>query len=293
MRIEPNVSVRPVGSQVLGTRVEVKNLNSFRALERSVAYEIERQAGLLRLGQVVRQETVGWDDALGVTFPQRVKEGEDDYRYFPEPDLPPLVLDEPLIERVRLSLPELPAAKLRRFQTQYGLSAYDAGVLVAEPAIAKYYEQVIAQAGEISPKVVANWVTGELFGLMNTAETSIEALRITPQSLAELIVLLTAGKINAGTAKTVLAEMFDTGNSAGEIIAERGLQQISDAGSIAPLVVRVLEDHPEQVQAYLNGKEALLRWLFGQVMRLAAGQANPQVVQKELERQLAELGKKK
>jgi aspartyl-tRNA(Asn)/glutamyl-tRNA(Gln) amidotransferase subunit B len=289
MRIEPNVSVRPVGSTALGTRAEIKNLNSFRALERGVAYEIQRQTELLRQGKKVRQETVGWDDAREVTFIQRVKEGEDDYRYFPEPDLPPLVVEPAWMEQIRSALPELPAAKFHRFREQYGLNDYDAGVLVAEQAVADYFELVVKDTPEISPKVVTNWVSGELFGLLNQSGISIDSSKVPPAELAKLVQMVTDGAINMTTAKSVLSEMFATGRSAEAIISQGGLRQISDIDSIAPLVSQVLAENPEQVTAYLEGKETLLRWLIGQVMRAARGQANPQVVQKELERQLAEI----
>jgi len=289
MRIEPNVSVRPVGSTALGTRAEIKNLNSFRALERGVAYEIQRQTELLRQGKKVRQETVGWDDAREVTFIQRVKEGEDDYRYFPEPDLPPLVVEPAWMEQIRSALPELPAAKFHRFREQYGLNDYDAGVLVAEQAVADYFEQVVKDTPGISPKVVTNWVSGELFGLLNQSGISIDSSKLPPAELARLVQMVTDGAINMTTAKSVLSEMFATGRSAEAIISQGGLRQISDTDSIAPLVSQVLAENPEQVTAYLEGKETLLRWLIGQVMRAARGQANPQVVQKELERQLAEI----
>ena len=289
MRIEPNVSVRPVGSTALGTRAEIKNLNSFRALERGVAYEIQRQTELLRQGKKVRQETVGWDDAREVTFIQRVKEGEDDYRYFPEPDLPPLVVEPAWMEQIRSALPELPAAKFHRFREQYGLNDYDAGVLVAEQAVADYFELVVKDTPEISPKVVTNWVSGELFGLLNQSGISIDSSKVPPAELARLVQMVTDGAINMTIAKSVLSEMFATGRSAEAIISQGGLRQISDTDSIAPLVSQVLAENPEQVTAYLEGKETLLRWLIGQVMRAARGQANPQVVQKELERQLAEI----
>ena len=289
MRIEPNVSVRPVGSTALGTRAEIKNLNSFRALERGVAYEIQRQTELLRQGKKVRQETVGWDDAREVTFIQRVKEGEDDYRYFPEPDLPPLVVEPAWMEQIRSALPELPAAKFHRFRDQYGLNDYDAGVLVAEQAVADYFELVVKDTPEISPKVVTNWVSGELFGLLNQSGISIDSSKVPPAELARLVQMVTDGAINMTIAKSVLSEMFATGRSAEAIISQGGLRQISDTDSIAPLVSQVLAENPEQVTAYLEGKETLLRWLIGQVMRAARGQANPQVVQKELERQLAEI----
>jgi len=286
MRIEPNISVRPLGSQEFGTRTEIKNLNSFRALERSVDYEIQRQGDLLRKGQPVMQETRGWDEARGVTFTQRVKETEDDYRYFPEPDLPPLVVDPGWVDEIRSSLPELPAARFGRFRQQYGLSAYDAEVLVAERLVADYYETAL-NASQASPKLVANWVTGELFGLLNQAGESIETSQVSPEALAGLIQMVSRGEINQNTGKAVLGEMFRSGKSADEIVAARGLRQISDASSIAALVAQVLDENQAQVASYLSGNENVARWLFGQVMRAAKGQANPQVLQQELDRQLA------
>jgi aspartyl-tRNA(Asn)/glutamyl-tRNA(Gln) amidotransferase subunit B len=288
LRIEPNVSVHPTGSSKLGTRVEIKNLNSFRALERSVAYEIHRQSESLRQGKPVRQETVGWDAQKGSTFVQRVKEGEDDYRYFPEPDLPPLIVENEWIERIRASLPELPYVRYHRFIQQYGLNDYDAGVLVTEPAVADYFEQAVAAAHQATPKTIANWISGELFSLMNQVG-GIEEVQITPQALAELVEMVAGGEINQNTAKDVLLEMCQSGGSASEIVARRGLQQISNNSSISRLVADVLAQNPEQVQAYLNGKEVVSRWLFGQVMRTAKGQANPAIVQTEMEKQLKKL----
>jgi aspartyl-tRNA(Asn)/glutamyl-tRNA(Gln) amidotransferase subunit B len=292
MRIEPNVSVRPAGSHELGTRTEIKNLNSFRALERSVAYEIQRQSELLRKGERVIQQTRGWDEVQGVTLSQRSKEEAHDYRYFPEPDLPPLVIDPGWIEQIREYLPELPAARFRRFQAQYGLSAYDAEVLTVEPAVADYFEAAAAAAApEVTPKTVANWITGELFSLIHQAGLSTDSIMVSPPAIAALLRMVERGEINQNTAKAVLEEMFQTGRTAEVIVMERGLRQISDTGFILDLVRRVLEDHPEQVAAYLAGKETISRWLFGQVMRAAQGRANPQVVQQELERQLAEIQK--
>lgn len=299
IRIEPNVSVKPLGEERLGTRVEIKNLNSFRALERSVDYEIHRQSELLRAGKPIVQETVGWDEQKEVTFTQRVKEGEEDYRYFPEPDLPPLVIDQEWIERVRAGLPELPVEKFHRFQKQYDLNEYDANVLVAEKAVADYFEATVSAAvrlsreepgaAEVATKTISNWITGELFGLLNQAGSSIEVSRVTPESLAALLMLVSKGDINQNTAKNVLAEMFTTGKPAEAIVRARELRQISDAQAIREMVAQVLEDNPEQVAQYLGGKEAISKWLFGQVMRAARGKANPQVVERELERELRQV----
>jgi aspartyl-tRNA(Asn)/glutamyl-tRNA(Gln) amidotransferase subunit B len=287
LRIEPNVSVRPLGSQELSTRTEIKNLNSFRSLERAVEYEIMRQVDCLRSGSAVIQQTLGWDDIQGVTVPQRSKEEAHDYRYFPEPDLPPLVVEQAWIESVRAGLPELPADRQRRFRSQFSLGEYDASLLVAEKTVADFFEQTVAIAPNVSSKTIANWLTGELFSLLNQAGASIDTMRISPAGLAELLQMVGRGSINQTTAKTILEEMFNSGRSAAEIAAERGLHQISDSGAIAALVRQVLAENEEQVAAYLNGKETISRWLFGQVMRLAKGQGNPQVIRQELEHQLS------
>jgi aspartyl-tRNA(Asn)/glutamyl-tRNA(Gln) amidotransferase subunit B len=291
LRIEPNVSVRKAGSSELGTRVEIKNLNSLRALERSIDYEIQRQIDLLEAGQPIRQETLGWDVNRETTFVQRVKEGEDDYRYFPEPDLPPLVIDPNWVEEIERSLPELPYQKVQRFKLQYGLNAYDAEVLVAEKATADYFENVLKADPKASPKIVANWVSGELFSLLHQTGGSIETSRVRPESLAELIRMVISGEINNTTAKTVLGEMYTTGKEPSQIVSERGLRQIVDQEQITHLVLQVLDENPEQTRAYLSGKETISRWFFGQIMRVAEGQANPQLVQKELDQQLQRLKK--
>jgi aspartyl-tRNA(Asn)/glutamyl-tRNA(Gln) amidotransferase subunit B len=278
LRIEPNVSVRPAGSATYGTRTEIKNLNSFRALERSVAFEIERQSELLRQGQAVAQETRGWNDACDCTVPQRFKEEADDYRYFPEPDLPPLLVDAAWEAQVRQALPELPAAKYQRFRQQYELSGYDALVLTEEPAVADFFERAVQAASEVPPKIVANWLSGDLFALLHHGNLSLEQAGINPSAFAGLVSMVWKGEINQTSAKAVLAEMFASRRSAREIVAERGLVQISDASTIQQMVERVLDENPDQVTAYLKGKTGLLRWLFGQVMRRAEGRANPQVV---------------
>ncbi len=284
LRIEPNISVRPVGTDTLGTRTEVKNLNSFRTLERAVDYEIQRQTALLASGGTIAQETVGWDEARQATFPQRGKEEAHDYRYFPEPDLPPLVLAPAWIEEIRASLPELPHARARRFRAQYQLNEYDADVLTAEQTVADYFEQTLAHGAD--PKTTANWITGELFGLLSRGGVTLEGVRVPPRNLAALLRLLEGGAINPAAAKRVLAEMFETGAAPGEIIAARGLAQISDEAIIAEAVQAVIDANPAEVQAYLDGKEAVANWLFGQVMR-REGRLNPQLVRAALLARLA------
>jgi len=287
MRIEPNVSVRPVGSEAFGTRTEIKNLNSFRALERGIAYEVQRQIKILEQGEKVVQETVGWDEDRQITFVQRVKEGEEDYRYFPEPDLPPLVLDPEWIEEIRTSLPESPVAKFERFQEQFGLNAYLTDVLVTEKAVADYFEAVVSTAPGIPPAMVGGWISGELFGLMNESGDDITELKIKPEELGGLLNLIQEGAINNTTGKSVLAMMYESGKSADEIVETKGLRQISNSGEIAEKVHSVLAANVEQVTSYLDGKDGLSNWFFGQVMRATRGKANPQVVREELERQLS------
>jgi aspartyl-tRNA(Asn)/glutamyl-tRNA(Gln) amidotransferase subunit B len=289
IRFEANTSVRPVGSTELNTRTEVKNLNSFRALERSVLYEFHRQVDLVLAGGVVRQETLGWDDQREETFSQRGKEEAHDYRYFPDPDLPPLVVESEWVKRIWSNLPELPQAKARRFTESFGLSLYDADLLVLEPAVADYFDDAVDLADGIAPKMIANWITGELFSLMNqngTDPANIEAIQVSPQALVDLLRRVSLGEVNNNTAKTVLAEMFASGKSSADIISERGLGQVSDNGLISQMIQKVLQDNPQEVTSYLEGKETVATWFFGQVMRAARGQANPQVVRAELEKQL-------
>lgn len=285
IRFEANVSVRPAGSSELGTRVEIKNLNSFRALERATAYQIEQQIAQARSGKSVVQETLGWDEARGVTYSQRSKEEAHDYRYFPEPDLPPLVVEDAWIEEIAAGLPELPAARARRLVEAYGLAPSEAQILVAEKAVADYFEAAAAGQADVAPRTIANWITGEIFAWMNTNGKTFADVIVPPANLTELL-RLARNEINLNTAKAVLAEMLATGKTAPQIIRERGLVQISDSESIAGLVQQVLRDNQRELASYLAGKETLSNWFFGQVMRAAKGQANPQVVRAELDRQL-------
>jgi len=287
IRFEANISVREKGTDALNTRVEIKNLNSFRALERASTFEIERQSKLVASGGEVEQETLGWDEAKETTYSQRSKEDAHDYRYFPEPDLPPLVIDEPWLERVRTELPELPRAKRQRFIEEYGITEYDTSVLTAEKEISAYFETAVQNLpSTVAPKTLANWMTGDLFGLMNQTNLSVADLKVQPEALADLVGLVTAGEINQSTGKTVLSEMFQSGKSATEIVETQGLKQVSDEGFISGLVKQVLDENPDAVDSFKAGKETIVNWLFGQVMRKAQGKANPQVVRSELERQL-------
>jgi aspartyl-tRNA(Asn)/glutamyl-tRNA(Gln) amidotransferase subunit B len=286
IRFEANVSVRPAGSDELRTRVEVKNLNSFRAMERAVAYEIERQIQVWESGGTVQQETMGWSEAEGVTLPQRSKEHAHDYRYFPEPDLPPLVIASERVEHIRADLPELPAARRARFEAEHGLSRYDADLLVEDPALADYFEQTVrSQKPEgKSPKAAANWITGELFRLLNESGEGIgpARMRVTPENLADLTGLVAAGSLNLNAAKAVFEEMYRTGRAPRAIVVEKGLAQISDAGAIEDLVADVIAASPDQLATYLGGKVAVEQWFFGQVMKRLQGRGNPQVIRTAL-----------
>ncbi len=288
MRIEGNISLRPMGSEPFGTKVEVKNLNSFRSLERAMEHEVARQANLLDRGERVTQETRGWDEAAGRTVVQRTKEEANDYRYFPEPDLPPLRPFPDWITRLRESLPELPATRRARYVEQLGLSRYDAGVLTADVALAEYFDAVVA-AGT-PPKPAANWVTGEFSRLLNArAAEGLTADRVPlrPARLAELIEDVEAGHVSGTNAKAVLTETFATGESPRAVIERDGLAQVSDTGAIAASVAEVLAAHPAQVAEYRAGKQQLYGFLVGQVMKRTGGRADARIVNEELRRQLA------
>jgi aspartyl-tRNA(Asn)/glutamyl-tRNA(Gln) amidotransferase subunit B len=265
----------------------VKNLNSFRALAAATDYEIGRQAAVLDGGGRVVQETRGWNESRRDTFSQRSKEEAEDYRYFPEPDLPPLEVDDAWVEEVRATLPELPQAKAARYQREFGLSAYDAGVLSEERPVAAWFEAAVAAGGEA--KAVTNWMTNVFFSLMNERKESIESVRVTPAGLVELIGLVNRQVINNNTGKEVLAEMFATGESAGAIVERRGLAQISDEAALAAVVAQVLRESPEQVSSYLAGKESIRGWLVGQIMRATKGKGNPGLVNGLLDEQLGRL----
>jgi aspartyl-tRNA(Asn)/glutamyl-tRNA(Gln) amidotransferase subunit B len=287
MRIEGNISLRPMGSTSFGTKVEVKNLNSFRSLERAMEYEAARHAEALANGERLFQETRGWDETVGRTIPQRSKEEANDYRYFPEPDLPPLRPSPEWVAQVRASLPELPAARRERYVTQLGLSEYDVGVLTADVQLADYFDAVVA--GGATPKVAANWVSGEFSRLLNRhAEAGLRAggVALTPEKLAELIAELEAGCVSATSAKEVLARTFESGESPRAVIEAEGLGQVSDAGLISREVAAVLEEFPSQVADYRGGKQQIYGFLVGQVMKRTAGRADAKLVNEELRRRL-------
>jgi aspartyl-tRNA(Asn)/glutamyl-tRNA(Gln) amidotransferase subunit B len=291
MRFEANISVRPVGSQTLGTRTEIKNLNSFRSMLRAVAFEIERHSRLLAEGGQVRQETLRWNETRGETYPERGKEEANDYRYFPEPDLPPLVVDPAWLERIRASLPELPDARRDRFVTAYALSPASAASLTADRPVADYFEVTAAAAPTIAPQRIAHWVTGELFALLNQAGKEIQDCRVAPSALAELVGLVESGQVTAASGKEVLAVAFRSGESPGALVASRGMAQVSDREQIERLVEQALTTHPAEVEQYLAGKKAIEQWFFGQVMKASTGRADPAVVRDCLAKRLRDLEK--
>ena len=285
MRCEVNVSVRPVGATEFGTKVEIKNLNSFRAVRLALEYEINRQIALLERGEAVEQVTMGWDEERGRTVVQRTKESAHDYRYFPEPDLPPLALSPQWVEELRATLPEMPLARRDRLMARYGLSRQDADLLTEERAVADFFEAAVrAYAGE--PRAIANWITGELFRLLNAAGVEIAEAQVTPEGLAELQTMVDQGTINLNTAKRVLDAMFRTGRAPRAIVEEEGLAQVSDEEALAGIVAQVVAEHPDEVKRYRAGKTSLLGWFMGQVMRATRGKANPQIVRQLLQEAL-------
>jgi aspartyl-tRNA(Asn)/glutamyl-tRNA(Gln) amidotransferase subunit B len=295
MRIEGNVSIREVGSDLFGTKVEVKNLNSFRSLERAMEFEVERMKDSLAAGVPLTQETRGWDENGGKTVPQRSKEEANDYRYFPEPDLPPLRPSPEWVAELRGRLPELPAARRARYVDELGLSAYDAGVLSAEVSLGDYFDAVLAAGratgdeAEITPKAVANWVTGEFSRLLNAhAVAGLRArdVALRPEDLAELVADVEAGRVSAATAKSVLARTFESGEAPRVVIVREGLAQVSDTVVIAEAVDAVLRTEAAAVGEYRSGKQQVYGYLVGKVMAHLAGKADARLVNEELRRRL-------
>jgi len=279
LRVEANVSLRPTGTEAFGTRVEIKNMNSFRSVERAIASEIERQAAALDEGRAVVQETRGWDEDRGTTYRMRVKESSDDYRYFPEPDLPPLVLDPAWLAKIRARLPELPSARRGRYREVVGLSAYDAAVLVADPDASALFEAVLAADPVLDATAVATWVTGEYLGMRNRADVGAESLRVDAADLAHLVRQVADGAISRANAREVLALHVETGEPAAALIAAKGFHQISDSRALAGVVADVLAANPAAVADYRAGKVQAVGYLVGQVMKATRGQANAAMVQ--------------
>ena len=279
IRFEANVSIRPAGCEELGTRVEIKNLNSFKTMTAAISYQLDRQTAQLEAGGKVAQETLGWDEIKQVTFSQRSKEEAHDYRYFPEPDLPPLVVTQAQINAAREKLPERPDRRYRRFVANFSLDPYPADLLTNEKPVADYFEAVLTHMEQPDPILAANWILGELFGLMNLKGEQITDIALAPEAFAALLDLLQAERINNATAKSILATMVETNSHPDDILREEGLEQVSDREVLKKVVQEVLAAHPKEWQAYHAGKAALRQWFFGQVMKQTGGQANPAVIQ--------------
>jgi len=286
LRCDANVSIRPKGSSDLGTKTEIKNVNSFKFVQKALEYEIRRQISLLESGEKVVQETRLFDSNRGVTFSMRSKEEAHDYRYFPDPDLLPVAVDVGSIEGIRGSLPELPDARLKRFVEEYGIPAYDAEVLTASKEIADYFERCLKHYDR--PKTVSNWIMTEVLRELKGEEEGIKNFQVTPERLSELLKLVDDGTISGKMAKDVFSEMVSTNKTAGEIIVEKGVKQISDRSEIEKIVSLVIEKNPNELSRYRAGQQKLLGFFVGEVMKATQGKANPKLVNEILKKKLSE-----
>jgi aspartyl-tRNA(Asn)/glutamyl-tRNA(Gln) amidotransferase subunit B len=285
-RCDCNVSIRPVGAKEYGTRAEVKNVNSFKFVQKALEYEIKRQAQVLDEGGRVVQETRLFDSSKGVTFSMRSKEEAHDYRYFPEPDLVPIVTSQETVEAIRRTITELPEAKRERFVKEYGLPEYDADMLTQSRALAAYYEEAAKLSGQ--PKVISNWMMGELMRLLNAEGKEIEDCPVRPDRLAGMVKMISDGTISNKIAKTVFEEMYGTGKDAEKVVREKGLVQVSDTGEIETIIADVIKANPAQHADYKGGKDKLFGFFVGQVMKASKGKANPEMVNELLKKKLAE-----
>ncbi len=288
LRCDANVSVRKKGETKLGTKVEIKNMNSFRAVQKALAYEIKRQTEAVENGEKMIQETRLWNESKGQTFSMRSKEHAHDYRYFPEPDLVPFTVSAAGIEALRNSLPELPQARIERFLKDYGLSEYDAYVLVSEKTLGDYFESCVKE--KVSPKLASNWIQTELLGELNARKLTFKESKVTPKELAGLICLIEQGTISGKIAKDVLPEMIDMGKSAEAIVKEKGLVQVTDTKLLEEIADRVIQANQKVVDEVRSGKPQAVGFLVGQVMKETKGKANPKLINEILEKKLALLG---
>ncbi len=283
MRCEANISIRPMGAAEYGTKVEVKNLNSFRAVRNAIEYEVKRQQQVIEEGGHVRQVTMGWDENANATREQRSKETSEDYRYFPEPDLLDVQLPTEWIDAARAELPELPDAKAKRFANDYGLNEQTIPVLIEDQAIAAYFEEVVTDK-DIDAQQTANWVTGEVFRRRNESES--DEIKVSPSALGEILALAQAGTINQKAARDIFGEIWERGGTPAEIVETKGLVQISDSGALDGAVAQVLSDNPEASEKIRSGNPKIIQFLMGQVMKATQGKANPQLVQELIKKQL-------
>jgi aspartyl-tRNA(Asn)/glutamyl-tRNA(Gln) amidotransferase subunit B len=284
-RCDANVSVRPVGETRFGIRAEVKNMNSFRYVQKALEYEIARQIQVLGEGGRIVQETRLWDAARGVTVSMRSKEGAHDYRYFPEPDLVPLEVSLEWIDEIRRQLPELPEAKKKRFAEQYGIPEYDAAILTVSRALADFFESSVAEYS--GAKAVSNWIMGDLLRELKQDGKEVEECLLRPEELARMLRLIDEGVISGKIAKTVFEEMYRTGKGADEVISEKGLVQVTDEPAIRTMILEAMKDNPKELAAYRSGKDKLLGFFVGQIMKVSAGKASPAVVNDLLKKMLA------
>ncbi len=280
LRCDINVSVRPKGSRELGTRTEIKNVNSFRFVQKAIEYEVQRQIKVIEEGGEVVQETRTFDPSTGRTYTMRTKEEAEDYRYFPDPDLLPLVISKEWVEEIRGSMPELPHQRLERLISQYGISDYEAKIFVQHKELGDFFEETVKVFNE--PKMVANWLLNDLLGLLNEMQIPVEDSPVSPEKLAELVKLIKENVISTKIGKEVIKEMVQTGKSASQIVEERGLRQITDEGQIRRIVEEVIKRYPQEVERYRQGEEKLIGFFVGQVMRETKGKANPKLVNKLL-----------
>ena len=290
-RCDANISLREVGAEELGAKVEVKNMNSFRAVHRALLFEEERQAQRLRAGERIEQETRGWVEGEEVTTSQRTKEYAADYRYFPEPDLPPIRVSREWVAEIAAELPELPAARFARFEKEYGLGDFEAGLLTEDRAKADYYEKAVSGLADPSSheqaKKLANWITGDLARVQHEQRQGLDDLKIRAEQFAELVELIDAGTISSKLAKDVFESMYESGEGPAAIVERSGQTQISDADELGQIVEQVLQEQPQAVQDYRDGKDTAIKFLVGQVMRATRGRANPQTATALLEKSLA------
>ena len=284
LRCDVNLSVRPAGAEELGTSTEMKNLNSFKAIARSIAYEARRQIEALEEGKRVVQETRRWDENKDATFAMRSKENAQDYRYFPEPDIPPLEITEEYLERIRAQIPEMAEEKAARYQSQWGLPAYDAQMLTGEKALADFFEETVALGAP--PKQAANWIMGEVLRRLSADGLEAKEMRLTSKTLARLIALVQEGKVNRNTAVKVFDAVFSEDGDVDTYVREHGLEQVSDAGLVGQVVEQVLAANAKSVEDYLGGKEKAFGFLVGQVMRALRGKADPKAVNEAVRRKL-------
>ncbi len=285
LRCDINISIRPKGSKELGTRVEIKNVNSFRFVQKAIESEIERQIKLLLSGEKIVQETRTFDPSTGLTHPMRTKEEAEDYRYFPEPDLLPLVIPPQWLEEIKANMPELPEERLERFIKELGLDQYSAKVLTDNKELGDFFEESLRYYGQ-DPKLTANWLLNDLLGSLSEAGKDIESSPVSPQSLAELVKLIKENVLSSKLAKEVIKEMTATGKSPSQIVEEKGLKQISDEGQIRSMIEEVLRENSKEVERFKAGEEKVFGFLVGQVMKKAKGKANPQLVNKLLREML-------